>query len=62
MRASGHGQAGHGRDDQAQDPPLPVISEGVLCGIVSIGDVVKNRLEEMETETNILREVYIART
>jgi len=41
---------------------LPVIAEGVLCGIVSIGDVVKNRLEEMETETNVLREVYIART
>ena len=41
---------------------LPVIAEGVLCGIVSIGDVVKNRLDEMETETNVLREVYIART
>ena len=41
---------------------LPVIAEGVLFGIVSIGDVVKNRLEEMETETNVLREVYIART
>ena len=41
---------------------LPVVTEGVLCGIVSIGDVVKNRLEEMETETNVLREVYIART
>ena len=41
---------------------LPVVAEGVLCGIVSIGDVVKNRLEEMETETNVLREVYIART
>ena len=41
---------------------LPVIAEGVLCGIVSIGDVVKNRLEEMETETNVLREVYIGRT
>ena len=40
---------------------LPVVADGVLCGIVSIGDVVKNRLEEMETETNVLREVYIAR-
>ena len=29
---------------------LPVVAEGVLCGIVSIGDVVKNRLEEMETD------------
>ena len=40
---------------------LPVVEDGVLRGIVSIGDVVKNRLEEMETETNVLREVYIAR-
>jgi len=40
---------------------LPVVADGVLCGIVSIGDVVKNRLEEMETETNVLREAYIAR-
>jgi CBS domain-containing protein len=40
---------------------LPVIADGVLCGIVSIGDVVKNRLEEVETETNVLREVYLGR-
>jgi CBS domain-containing protein len=40
---------------------LPVVADGVLSGIVSIGDVVKNRLEEMETETNVLREAYIAR-
>jgi CBS domain-containing protein len=41
---------------------LPVVADGALRGIVSIGDIVKNRLEEMETETNVLREVYIART
>ena len=40
---------------------LPVVTDGVLTGIVSIGDVVKNRLEEMETETNVLREACIAR-
>jgi len=40
---------------------IPVVTDGVLHGIVSIGDVVKNRLEEMETETNVLREAYIAR-
>jgi CBS domain-containing protein len=40
---------------------LPVMADGALIGIVSIGDVVKNRLEEMETETNVLREAYIAR-
>jgi CBS domain-containing protein len=41
---------------------LPVVADGVLRGIVSIGDVVKNRLDEMETETNVLREVYLGRT
>jgi CBS domain-containing protein len=40
---------------------LPVVKDGALCGIISIGDVVKNRLEEMETETNVLREAYLAR-
>ncbi len=40
---------------------LPVVADGALAGIVSIGDVVKNRLEEMETETNVLREAYIGR-
>ena len=40
---------------------LPVVVEGGLAGIVSIGDVVKSRLEEVETETNVLREAYIAR-
>jgi CBS domain-containing protein len=38
---------------------LPVLADGALCGIVSIGDIVKNRLEEMETETNVLREAYL---
>ena len=41
---------------------VPVLDEtGALCGIVSIGDVVKHRLEEMELETNVMRDVYIAR-
>jgi CBS domain-containing protein len=35
---------------------LPVIEEGRLVGIVSIGDVVKSRLEELERESNALRE------
>ncbi len=38
---------------------LPVLADGILAGIVSIGDVVKNRLEELEAETTVLRE-YIA--
>jgi len=39
---------------------LPVLAEGKLVGIVSIGDVVKNRLEEAELESRVLRDAYIA--
>jgi CBS domain-containing protein len=39
---------------------LPVIDGGKLCGIVSIGDIVKHRLDELELEANILREKLIA--
>jgi CBS domain-containing protein len=39
---------------------LPVIANSKLAGIVSIGDVVKYRLEDLETESNVLRDVYIA--
>jgi CBS domain-containing protein len=38
---------------------LPVMNGGTLTGIVSIGDVVKHRLEEIEQEHKALRE-YIA--
>lgn len=38
---------------------LPVISDGRLAGLVSIGDVVKYRLAEMEHEHQAMRE-YIA--
>ncbi len=34
---------------------LPVVKDGVLIGIVSIGDLVKNRIEEVEFEANSLR-------
>jgi CBS domain-containing protein len=40
---------------------LPVVEDGRLRGMVSIGDVVKHRLDELETEANILREGFIAR-
>jgi CBS domain-containing protein len=39
---------------------IPVVENGRLAGLVSIGDVVKSRLEEMELETVVLREAYIA--
>lgn len=38
---------------------MPVMDDDGLCGIVSIGDVVKQRLEEAELETNVAREVLI---
>ncbi|HEY4409859.1 MAG TPA: CBS domain-containing protein [Acidimicrobiia bacterium] len=40
---------------------LPVLRDGKLCGLISLGDVVKNRLDELELETNVLRDAYITR-
>ena len=34
---------------------FPVVQDGRLCGIVSIGDVVKNRLDEVEFEARSMR-------
>jgi CBS domain-containing protein len=39
---------------------LPVVSEGRLVGIISIGDALKARLTEMELEAAVLRDVYLA--
>jgi CBS domain-containing protein len=38
---------------------LPVVEGGGLAGIVSIGDVVKSRLGEVELEADVLRDAYI---
>lgn len=38
---------------------LPVVAEGRLDGMISIGDVVKHRLAELESESRALRD-YIA--
>jgi CBS domain-containing protein len=38
-----------------------VLRGGKLAGIVSIGDVVKYRLADLELEANVLRDVYNAR-
>jgi len=39
---------------------MPVVDDGKLAGIISIGDVVKYRLDDLELETNVLRDAYIA--
>ena len=38
---------------------VPIVESGRLCGIISIGDVVKHRVAEIEAEHQALRE-YIA--
>ena len=38
---------------------IPIVEDGQLTGIVSIGDVVKRKIEEAEQEASALRE-YIA--
>jgi CBS domain-containing protein len=39
---------------------LPVLDRGALVGMVSIGDLVKARLRDMELETGVLRDIFIA--
>ena len=39
---------------------MPVLRDGKLAEIISIGDVVKYRLDDLELETNVLRDAYIA--
>jgi len=39
---------------------LLAIADGELVDIVSIGDIVKHRLEDLETESNVLRDAYLA--
>jgi CBS domain-containing protein len=38
---------------------VPVVDQGRLIGIISIGDVVKYRLHEIENESNALREYIL---
>ena len=35
---------------------MPVLSKGELIGLVSIGDVVKQRVEEIEKESEAMRD------
>ena len=39
---------------------LPVVADGVLIGLVSIGDLVKRRIETAEHEANMLKEYITA--
>jgi CBS domain-containing protein len=40
---------------------LPVIEGSRLVGVVSVGDVVKHRMDELELETNVLRDYAVSR-
>jgi CBS domain-containing protein len=39
---------------------VPVMRDGKLAGIISIGDVVHHRLDDLELETHVLRDARIA--
>jgi CBS domain-containing protein len=39
---------------------VPVVADGRLAGLVSIGDVVKHRLDDLELRANVLRDAYLA--
>jgi CBS domain-containing protein len=40
---------------------IPIVEGKRLVGIVSIGDVVRYRLDELELEQNVLRDYAVAR-
>ena len=39
---------------------IPMLQGGKLSGLISIGDVVKHRLDELEMEAAVLRDSYFA--
>jgi CBS domain-containing protein len=39
---------------------LPVLDEDRISGVVSIGDIVRDRLEEMELERDTLRDLALS--
>jgi CBS domain-containing protein len=39
---------------------FPVLRNGRLEGLISIGDVVRHRVDDLELEANVLRDAYIA--
>ena len=40
---------------------LPVVVNGALTGLISIGDVLKYRIDEVQLEANVLRDFAISR-
>ena len=49
------------RVTQSRQRHLPVLdAAGDLAGLVSIGDLVKSRLGDLEMQTNVLRDAYLA--
>lgn len=40
---------------------MPVVQDGRLQGIVSIGDVLKSRLDDLELQAAVMRDITIAR-
>jgi CBS domain-containing protein len=41
---------------------LPVVEGGRMCGLVSIGDVIKSFVDDAELEARVLRDAYLARS
>jgi CBS domain-containing protein len=41
---------------------LPVVDVGRLCGLVSIGDVIKSFVDDADLEARVLRDAYLARS
>ncbi len=39
---------------------VPVVENGTVVGLISIGDVVKDRIDTMEMETHVLRDYIVA--
>lgn len=49
------------RVTQSRQRHLPVLdADGRLVGLVSIGDLVKSRLGDLELQTHVLRDAYLA--
>ena len=39
---------------------IPVVDGGKIVGVISIGDVLKSRISEIELEANVLRDLAVA--